>query len=71
MAKTIGFHRQNYTQRIKQTHTTIMIIRNSRSKKISELKYHSIIRVHNESGARVREREKNIRLKLFDVHLRK
>lgn len=60
MAKTIGFHRQNYTQRIKQTqtNTTIMIIRNRRSKKISELKYHSIIRVHKESGARVREREK-------------
>lgn len=62
MAKTIGFHRQNYTQRVKNTHTntTIMIIRNSRSKRISELKYHSIIRVHNESGARVREREKKI-----------
>lgn len=42
-----------------------MIIRNSRSKKISELKYHSIIRVHNESGAKVREREKNYTFETF------
>lgn len=42
-----------------------MIIRNSRSKKISELKYHSIIRVHKESGARVREREKNYTFETF------
>lgn len=51
----------------KQTHTntTIMIIRNSRSKKISELKYHSIIRVHKESGARVREREKKYTFETF------
>lgn len=54
-----------YTENKTDTNTTIMIIRNSRSKKISELKYHSIIRVHKESDARVREREKKYTFETF------